>query len=799
MEEYKTTLKTAIENKQFIDNKLFSKLAEYLENNKKAHKYDSLLLEYLKVFPQQVVRLPSDLFLHLTSNKDEPLHPLYLFVAARHNYLNQQIFYNLNLNSLPTDKWAYLMSAFYQRLEMIMYDPTFTKRAKEKIDTYSMLINSPNWFTDNEEFFLGLHLIEYDEEECHEVFEKLKNNWSDFKINKASVSFVDLIASKCDKEIEFIQFLISALFSLPPDSTDVVWLSDKIIKTLKMLEDNSSIFISDWDAITKKALKCLLDEDAKYDFVKVLRKLLDKTSIDKLIASNTLSLLTGHSQFCNVMLNRSANQSQKEEVLKLLEVLVNKQPSLMTLSHVPFFLCSYNASLSVTDQLLLRLLFSYEENSIPVSNYRPYLWGSFAVDHYQVKNHLESKTLYDFPSTTEVISYVPYKRVKETITYFPIERVLHIKNQKILHCKNTKDPSNMLDPAFFLPMISSLLGTEAPLSIEKFTKNGCLSMVLACLGSCDDAIRLAAYHVLTRLRSHLFCRRAENLLWDHFISWAAHGIHDLHLKPPPQLPMIQALFLARMVLAMANYEKSIDVTCYKILLARPAARLNNVPEMKTFMNAISIENDKTRHVRWIFKVIRDGTRSNADWQILKNMDLLNMFLVTLSCGSSKPKMLIMKIMEAAFLVQPATNGGTGPWALSLMMAISKLQVKLSTEEVIQMFSCLNALSASSSISTATVDFLLFMFLEYGNVLDVAVAGFATLANIASKYMESFQLLTNQNLLDVLDCGESSTALTPDEIQKCRCVLEHGVNGIQIDNNENTYLYLPTLLKYLKTS
>lgn len=63
---------------------------------------------------------------------------------------------------------------------------------------------------------------------------------------------------------------------------------------------------------------------------------------------------------------------------------------------------------------------------------------------------------------------------------------------------------NVFDPAFFLPMISSLLATEAPLSIEKFTKKGCLSMVLVSLGSYDIPMRRAAYHVLTLLRSHLF-------------------------------------------------------------------------------------------------------------------------------------------------------------------------------------------------------------------------------------------------------------------------------------------------------
>lgn len=62
-----------------------------------------------------------------------------------------------------------------------------------------------------------------------------------------------------------------------------------------------------------------------------------------------------------------------------------------------------------------------------MSDYRPYLWGSFAVSHYQVKNHLTSKTLNSFPSTTEVLSYIPFKRLKETISCFPTERSLCVK------------------------------------------------------------------------------------------------------------------------------------------------------------------------------------------------------------------------------------------------------------------------------------------------------------------------------------------------------------------------------------
>lgn len=78
------------------------------------------------------------------------------------------------------------------------------------------------------------------------------------------------------------------------------------------------------------------------------------------------------------------------------------------------------------------------------------------------------------------------------------------------------------------------------------------------------------------------------MFWDHFISWVAHGIQDLRLTPPPQLPMVQALFLGKIVLAIANHEKGVESTCCKILLVRPAARLHHIPELKTFLTSLYV-------------------------------------------------------------------------------------------------------------------------------------------------------------------------------------------------------------------
>lgn len=44
-------------------------------------------------------------------------------------------------------------------------------------------------------------------------------------------------------------------------------------------------------------------------------------------------------------------------------------------------------------------------------------------------------------------------------------------------------------------------------------------------------------------------------------------------------------------------------------------------------------------MRWFFDIIRDGTRSKKDWQVLKNMDILNIFIVLFSCSNIKDRVI----------------------------------------------------------------------------------------------------------------------------------------------------------------
>jgi len=62
----------------------------------------------------------------------------------------------------------------------------------------------------------------------------------------------------------------------------------------------------------------------------------------------------------------------------------------------------------------------------------------------------------------------------------------------------------------------------------------------------------------------------------------------------------------------------------------------------------SEHKDKTIHKRWFFEILRDGTRSASDWQVLKNMDLFNLFLVIFKCGLQKDRVILKNITNILY-------------------------------------------------------------------------------------------------------------------------------------------------------
>lgn len=152
-------------------------------------------------------------------------------------------------------------------------------------------------------------------------------------------------------------------------------------------------------------------------------------------------------------------------------------------------------------------------------------------------------------------------------------------------------------------------------------------------------------------------------------------------------------------------------------------------------------------------------------------------------------------MEKIFRIEPATQGGTGPWALNLMSTICQDSKRLTESEFCVLFRCLKSLSNSSFISIPLVDFILYLFSEHGNKNHVCHEGFITLNQIVSKHHGAYKNITKENLMQMVSCGENTKVLSDDEVLKCRSVLEHGVCGVRIEEI-SPYIFFPTLVKIL---
>lgn len=82
-------------------------------------------------------------------------------------------------------------------------------------------------------------------------------------------------------------------------------------------------------------------------------------------------MVSSHSDFMSVILDEEGEHThQKQLLLRLLTVLVELQPKLCQNGHIPLLLAAYHATRSSNDQLILRLIFSYEKNGILLSPFK---------------------------------------------------------------------------------------------------------------------------------------------------------------------------------------------------------------------------------------------------------------------------------------------------------------------------------------------------------------------------------------------------------------------------------------------
>ena len=82
-------------------------------------------------------------------------------------------------------------------------------------------------------------------------------------------------------------------------------------------------------------------------------------------------MIISHSEFMTVIMDeRETYVEQKKALLHLLTVLVQVNTKICQGGHIPLLLSSYYATRSVSDQLILGLLRTYEKNGVVMSPFK---------------------------------------------------------------------------------------------------------------------------------------------------------------------------------------------------------------------------------------------------------------------------------------------------------------------------------------------------------------------------------------------------------------------------------------------
>lgn len=91
----------------------------------------------------------------------------------------------------------------------------------------------------------------------------------------------------------------------------------------------------------------------------------------RLFLFQVYEMISGHSDFMSLILDEEGKcAEQKKLLLQLLTILIEVNPKLCQSGHVPLLLASYQASMSCSDVLILRLLHAYEKNGIALSSFK---------------------------------------------------------------------------------------------------------------------------------------------------------------------------------------------------------------------------------------------------------------------------------------------------------------------------------------------------------------------------------------------------------------------------------------------
>ncbi|KAL6424428.1 hypothetical protein ACFW04_009892 [Cataglyphis niger] len=675
-------------NEQFVEK--LSLYLVHLKSNKIqcVEKWEQALAKYLSIFPHNITGISTDTFaLLLTKGITASTIQLIAILIIRNTRLIPSLTkYLLKMENVKQGDIVFpilgsnLKYKWTERFLQNLY-----KCYGGDIAAYLTEPRNPvPWIEENTAAIAYLIENTFDRSLCEKTCDSISQNGD--KLDMVSIYFVQLLESLykryenleitakekplTDLILILLHVMTSTLKKESKNIEKIKVLCEKLNNTVIYLKKIKCDFIFSslsksysWPQFTRFSLKLGLkdakDDEIQSNILKNLSNLCDIAYEDNEndeYVKTLFEMTTSHSEFVNVMLGSSI---VKDDLVELLRILIRKNQSVITASHVPLYLAAYTATLSNADQRILKILRYYEVHGVKFQQYWPYLWGNAAATRYSIKGETDT-VLWRQPSTSEVFNLFDKDIINETIRNYPIHRTLE--------ADETYVNSKVYDPAFYLPLLCSLLAENNVIACHKINQSGILALVFVACCSDSSGIRLAAYTIISRYYFHLEVSKSkEKLLWMRLIDALRNGI--AFLKCPlkdVRLSCLVTIFLARASLIASQPLHPLYSSLHTFLMAKPALDLNTIPELLQLLHSSHVEHRAHRH--WILENIRDGMKKESDVDMALKCVLFRMLLNFYTCilSDTKTKRLILeviasttKIPKAALLL--ARGYGIIPW------------------------------------------------------------------------------------------------------------------------------------------
>ncbi|XP_043927364.1 nucleolar pre-ribosomal-associated protein 1 [Protopterus annectens] len=496
-----------------------------------------------------------------------------------------------------------------------------------------------------------------------EVLEKTENyKWWDVsdpiaKALEGSLEMKDLWKNSLLKAC--LRWLVSTYNSNKEQEDELKKTEASMLSHLSdLMHSVSRVEAVDWNNFVKTGLKYRYKDCT---FLNTLNNLIQSLYENEGSSSTLVQLpmihmmVTNHSMFLQVMLWSREEQlkemATREAIVDLLLSVVQRCPSLCDKNHFAVLLGAYGATLDTTDQKILLLLQTYEKNNVSLADFRLLLWGPAAVEHHKTRKSL-GKSLWQQPSTEEVLALLDSEKMHQTILHFPQQRHILPEEGKepLFTDKNIKDLHNLYDPCFLLPLFSALLKPESVVDCHKFVEVNALGFTVTALSSYDPKVRAAAYHVLGAFHSHLEgARFREKSQLLYLMDTVKNGVRQQNFRFTFSL----AVYVAKVSQQMLRPEEHMYMRINQFLLLHQYLDLRKVPGFYKLFYSFDLEHKVERE--WLLNLLSDGLKDKHCYELYDHQRIFHVLLAFFSsplCDETA-QLQVLEVLQCAAQITKA--------------------------------------------------------------------------------------------------------------------------------------------------